>query len=368
MRIKIDESTKLDEITLSNIIILEIDEQKIRNMASNTNEKIKQQVVFYRADTKRNNYRTINGEQFQFLKVKDVACITQLVAGMDSMYGAYCKVQLNVRKAGIGNLIGNTIDAYWEDIGYAQEILWHYYGVNIDFSTAKIQTIEINRTFMTSKPFHEYERVLRLLIHNMPRMNLNSSFANCHKLESISTWSNKNRKSKNFTKVIFYDKKRQIAFQVRIDDEIIRFEIKLVGNRTIQRKLKCDFIDLTQEKIELWFSEQIKKLIITPLKKWKKEQYKELAAIVNEEYTKGGLWQIGILGKLQELECINKSPLLLDVEELFPILDKIKTISHKSQVKKRMRKRAEIYHTIFTHDDHRKLDEIIEKLTNTSLN
>lgn len=356
MKIKIDGNTKLDEICINNIQIVKIDIEKVAKQ---------QEATFFAChEQDKNCYQTLDGQRFLYLAIDKVGCITSLKAGTSKYKSPYCKAQLNVRRTGIGNLIGLTIDEYWQQLEFAKKLLWSIYGVMLDFSSATIQNIEINRTFQTKHPFNEYKRVLTFLCKLMPKIHLMSSFENNGDLESVTGWTSKNGKKKeSYKKISFYDKKTQIKYLISLDNELMRFEIKLVGKRNVDRNLKTEFLsNLTQDRIEEWYDEQIDKLIVKPFAKWQQTQKNSLKAIVKEEFTKGGTWQINVLDRLHDEELLNGNPLLLDVEELFPIIDEIKEIKHKKQTKERWLQRASQYNKVFVQHDLHKLEEILHMI------
>lgn len=377
--------TRLDKIGLKDGEIISIDdleELKQRNILF-VNEKSK------KSDDEQNTsdkYVTRSNQAFSYLKIKKDGEINQLKAGKSGFGKQYVTLQTNVCDGNIGNLQGNTVTEYHEQIKRIEEKLQSNYGIQASFDNSTVNYIEINRTFRLEHDFNAYSRDIKLILAEMPRMNYTSEFGytlsddtyfeeKFNQIETHTVW-NKRGKSKNkqFQMVSIYNKSKQLRGTIYLDGDCMRFEITLAGVKNIQNAFNTDkstkptkpikLYELTDEKINQYFAEQIDKLIVKPLDRWRAKRNAYLKKLIKSEREKDIYnWQVNVLRVLNTQENIHHSkPCLLDVSELYPIIDKIKDINRKQRVKDRFLVQAEKYESIFCNRDDLKLQEIIDKL------
>ena len=369
--------TRLDKIGLKDGEIISIDdleELKQRNVLF-VNEKSK------KSDDESQNtsdkYVTRNNQSFSYMKIKKDGEINQLKAGKSGFGKQYVILQTNVCDGNIGNLQGNTVKEYHEQIKRIEKKLQSNYGIQASFDNSTVNYIEINRTFRLEHDFNAYSRDIELILAEMPRMNYVSEFGDTlldntyfeekfNQIEAHTVW-NKQGKSKNkqFQMVSIYNKSKQIRGAIYLDGDCMRFEITLVGVKNIQSAFKTTKLyELTDEKINQYFAEQIDKLIVKPLDRWRAKRNAYLKKLIKSEREKDIYnWQVNVLRVLNTQENIHHGkPCLLDVSELYPIIDKIKDINRKQRVKDRFLVQAEKYESIFCNRDDLKLQEIIDKL------
>lgn len=361
---KIDETTKIDKLILKNIRITHIDDMSdligrhiLRSVVSDDTD-----------DVQHSAYVTESGQTFEHIHIKDDGMINSLKCGVSGV-GMYCKLQISVQKKNIYNLESNSHDEYVEQIQRIQTKLIDDYGIYTDFSSCSVDQIEVNRTFAINDCFSAYDRVLNLIVTEMPRMNrlMEAGVKDASKAEKpmkIETFYAKS--GKNATKTVkIYDKSEQLKCKIELDQSFMRFEITLKGSKHINRAFKTDlFFQMTQSVINDWFRKQIETLVVKPMDKWRKNNIKYLKMVLNEELLKSGSWQINALRRFANDELNNKKAYLLDVNDLMPIIDGMK-INRKNRTKERFREQAERYESVFCHGDSDKLKEVIEKLTAT---
>lgn len=363
----IDEDTKLDRIVLINCEILVVED--VETLAEFDIVKVPPKQTDDDETTRKSCYTTLDGQEFEYLKIEKEGSIDVLKAGVTNFGKQFCTLELSVNKGSTGNLEGNTLNEYMEQLTDIQNYLIDNYGILIDFSNARLKSVEINRTFKIEHKFCEYSRPLMLILSQMPYMKKISVFADVDKgkitHETFSAWNKKSNLSKNkeFKKVIFYNKTEQLETRgFLIGDNFMRFEIKVFGEKNIRKCLKAKyFINLTQNDIEKWFSEQVDTLIVKPIEKWKKARDKQVKAILKEEVKKGGTWIVNALRRFTAYELENETPLILDICEVYTIVDNLQ-INDKSRVKNRFLQQSLKYERIFTRNDIDKLTEIINKL------
>ena len=368
--------TRLDKIGLKDGEIINIDdleELKQRNILF-INEKSK------KSDDEQNTsdkYVTRSNQAFSYLRIKKDGEINQLKAGKSGLGKQYVTLQTNVCDGNISNLQGNTIKEYHEQLKRIEEKLQSNYGIQASFDNSNVNYIEIQRTFRLEHDFNAYSRDIELILAEMPRMNYVSEFGDTllddtyfdekfNQMETHTVWNKRGKsKCKSFQMVSIYNKSKQIRGVIYLDGDCMRFEITLVGVKNIQSAFKTTKLyELTDEKINQYFAEQIDKLIVKPLDRWRAKRNAYLKKLIKSEREKDIYnWQVNVLRVLNTQENIHHGkPCLLDVSELYPIIDKIKDINRKQRVKDRFLVQAEKYESIFCNRDDLKLQEIIDKL------
>ena len=377
--------TRLDKIGLKDGEIISIDdleELKQRNVLfvnekskksddeQNTSDENKKQ------DTS-DKYVTRSNQAFSYLKIKNDGEINQLKASKSGLGNQYVTLQTNVCDVNIGNLQGNTVTEYHEQIKRIEKKLQSNYGIQASFDNSTVNYIEINRTFRLEHDFNAYSRDIELILAEMPRMNYTSEFGytlsddtyfdeKFNQMETHTVWNKRGKsKCKSFQMVSIYNKSKQIRGVIYLDGDYMRFEITLSGVKNIQSAFKTTKLyELTDEKINQYFADQIDKLIVKPLDRWRAKRNAYLKKLIKSEREKDIYnWQVNVLRVLNTQENIHHGkPCLLDVSELYPIIDKIKDINRKQRVKDRFLVQAEKYESIFCNRDDLKLQEIIDKL------
>ena len=377
--------TRLDKIGLKDGEIISIDdleELKQRNVLfvnekskksddeQNTSDENKKQ------DTS-DKYVTRSNQAFSYLKIKNDGEINQLKAGKSGLGNQYVTLQTNVCDGNIGNLQGNTVTEYHEQIKRIEKKLQSNYGIQASFDNSTVNYIEIQRTFRLEHDFNAYSRDIKLILAEMPRMNYTSEFGytlsddtyfdeKFNQMETHTVWNKRGKsKCKSFQMVSIYNKSKQIRGVIYLDGDYMRFEITLAGVKNIQSAFKTTKLyELTDEKINQYFAEQIDKLIVKPLDRWRAKRNAYLKKLIKSEREKDIYnWQVNVLRVLNTQENIHHGkPCLLDVSELYPIIDKIKDINRKQRVKDRFLVQAQKYESIFCNRDDLKLQEIIDKL------
>lgn len=368
--------TRLDKIGLKDGEIINIDdleELKQRNILF-INEKSK------KSDDEQNTsdkYVTRSNQAFSYLRIKKDGEINQLKAGKSGLGKQYVTLQTNVCDGNISNLQGNTIKEYHEQLKRIEEKLQSNYGIQASFDNSNVNYIEIQRTFRLEHDFNAYSRDIELILAEMPRMNYVSEFGDTllddtyfdekfNQMETHTVWNKRGKsKCKSFQMVSIYNKSKQIRGVIYLDGDCMRFEITLAGTQNIQSAFKTTKLyELTDEKINQYFAEQIDKLIVKPLDRWRAKRNAYLKKLIKSEREKDIYnWQVNVLRVLNTQENIHHGkPCLLDVSELYPIIDKIKDINRKQRVKDRFLVQAEKYESIFCNRDDLKLQEIIDKL------
>ena len=353
-KIELKQQTLIDKIELRNGQIISI--RDVRDL-------IHRDIAYRQND--RMMYETDYGDEFSYLRIVNDKWIHQLKAGITGFGTQYTNLQMGIYDEDTGNLRCNTVSEYHTQLDRVQDYLVDKYGILTDFKISKINMIELNRTFQIDYPFDDYDRVLQLLVAIMPKMRNLSFFGKSKNdemiMETYTAWSRGRNK-----KITFYDKGNQLA--IDIQENIMRVELMIKTSKNIRNAFGTDeFCKITQEKIEEYFQEQIQRLIVAPVDRWKATRNKFVLQLIKEEYEKevNNTWQVNVLRKLMNKEIEEKKPCILGIEELCAVIDRYKGLNRKSRIKANLRKQASKYEKVYCAGDDLKLQEIIDKLLAT---
>lgn len=319
-------------------------------------------------------YYTETWQQFRSLLIEHDGVIDKMVAGgtkLNRVQMSYCTLECNVKNQGYGNLACYTVEDYAARLKEIQQHLLLEYGILADFTYITVKEIEINRTFKLDREFVDYHRAITVLMNNLPtylksQMEYMKIEQNSVEYETYYATSKKTNKSKRYLLLKIYNKSKALENIVLLTDSYMRVEFRLIGTEKIKKDLGTfRFLELTDKIVNEYFDNQVQKLIVGPLQKWQQSRDKYLIKLMKQQRQDDiRHWQTNVLRILQNEEIKQKRPILLDIEELIPLVDQLKLNSkRKSDVKKNFRKQAQKYETVFCAGDRQKLDEIVDKLT-----
>lgn len=295
--------------------------------------------------------------------------------GYSPLVGAYANMQTFIRDADVGNLICLDMGAYRAHIEAIKQDVMEKYGVTLNTAHMTINEIEINRTFAVESPMPDYERVFTLLMAVLPaksRLKIDTTFSNRKDghVDVNTYYAKSGRNKKHGCEIKWYSKTQQLnsVYRIVLGEKFVRFEIKLWGSQRLKREFGSNrWADLTDEKINTWFDRRVQEWIVEPVAKWKMERTKTVKKMMEACEGDGYTWVNECLARILDAEVEPRGghkPLILDVEELMPIIDEVFTDSNRRKhVKHRFRRMAgRAAHSLINRDD-LMLEEIIEKLT-----
>ncbi len=364
MNLQVREKTALlDKMILGGIQILEF--RDIKNL-------IAKDIV--ELTTSKVRYITASGEEFNRLLIEHDGVIDKMLAGSKLIGGErvdYCSLEVTIKSTEVGNLNCYSVDDYIDRLREIQDHLETTYGIVADFTDMTIKEVEINRTFRLEENFENYHRVLNLIMTNLPsylknQMDYKKVVKGSSEYQTYYATSKTTNKSKRYLLFKIYNKTKAIEHIILITDSYMRVELRLVGTEKVKKALKTNkFFEMTDELINSYFDEQIDKLIKKPFEKWQKDRDKYIVKLMKNERARDiRHWQTNVLRILQNEEISQKRPVLLDIEELIPLVDQLGLTSRRrSDVRTNFRKQSKKYETVFCKNDHLKLNEILEKLT-----
>ena len=364
LKTEVKENTALlDKMVLGGISILGFDDKK----------KLVQDEILEMTSSKV-KYITASGEKFNRLMIENDGVIDKMVAGSKLMGGKridYCTLETTIKNSEVGNLVCYTVDEYLEHLIKIQEHLKNVYGIEADFSDITVKELEINRTFKLDGDFEDYHRVLNLIMTNLPsymrnQMDYKKVVNGSSEYQTYYATSKKTNKSKRYLLFKIYNKSKAIENIILLTDSCMRVEFRLVGAEKVKKSLGYNkFAELTDKLINEYFDEQIDKMIVKPFEKWQKDRDKYIVNLMKSERERDiRHWQTNVLRILQNDEIAQKRPVLLDIEELIPLVNKLDLKpNRRCDVKSNFRKQANRYETVFCNNDDTKMIEILKKLT-----
>lgn len=316
-----------------------------------------------------------DGGSFRQLKIKQDDKIDLLSAGTvktGKIWHTYCNLHTSVHRLN-GNLACNTVQDYQEQVNDIQTALRGKYGVVLDTMWATVKQIEINRTIKLDDDFRWYNRVLQLIMFNLPypfakQMDFRKKAAGEIQCDTYYATTRKTAKSKKYQELKIYNKSKQLQFIV--GEKWMRVELKIVGAAKIKKELGTnDLSELTDVQINDYFDKMMQTLIVQPYRKWQEQQKKEIKKIMQEQ-RKINLkrWQIGTLTRILDEEIDRQCPVALDIDQILEVVPELKEIPvrYVKSIQQNMDDQAGKCAAVLCNYDSDRMEEIISKLTSKS--
>lgn len=346
----------LDKAVLSNFRIVSIDYDKLRQ---HQNAEIDVSNSFaYQAE----------GVNFRWLKIKDNNKFGTLTAGVKKTKRGiydYARIEIFVGDGETGNLQNKTVGEYKSLVTEAFEHLYSEYGIGINYDDVSFSLMEINCTFPLESEFHQYHRVLRLMMYNLP-----NSFKKLNQVQAVNKGEHRLEaetyyRGNNTTEVKIYDKKRQLAETIYYfhGENLMRIEITLKKPQRIKEAFKTNLLnDFTDAMINDFFIKQFERLFVKRYEKWQEENAKRLKRmIVASKVDSPVRWKSNLLRECSNREQADQIPLLLDIEDLLDQIKELDTAGHYSRTETSIMRQC-IKGDVFFQKDSSKIDEIIDKV------
>ena len=261
----------------------------------------------------------------------------------------FLKFQYSVTKSGIKrstleltvdydlyhNLNCFSVGQYKSKLETIENFLKCQYGIVIDFSLAKVKYIEINKTIMLDKNFEAYHRAISMFMTSFPdrlRLDNNPTWKKYEvigegiKKEKYTTYARSS--GKKGLEVIVYDKTEQLKEEYGItglEEQYLRIEIKLKSSTEVLKELETVFWSaFTDEMINEYFCGFIKMNVLDWFEKNKIARQKALKKIFSQQSGSINNRTRDLLTDLMIKEFGEHwTPVLVDITELNPVLDKL---------------------------------------------
>lgn len=357
-----EKTALLDKLTLSNIIIKDF---------KDFDKLVRKEII--EVSPTQIQYITPSKKMFKRLLIDNDNLIDKMVAGSKVMGNKridYCNLSTTIKNSELGNLNCYTVNEYQEQLQKIKNHLETKYGIIADFSNVTVKELEINRTFRLSHNFETYHRVLNLIMTNLPsymknQMDYKKINKGSSEYQTYYATSKTTNKSKRYLLFKIYNKSKAIENIILLTDSYMRVEFKIVSAEKIKKSLGTNkFLDLTDNSINNYFNSQIHKMIIQPFQNWKINRDKYIIKLMQEQRIQDVRhWQTNVLRILQNEEIAQKRPIILDIEEIILLVNKLDIKNNrKSDIKRNFRKQSIKYENVFCNRDDLKMNEILEKL------
>ncbi len=281
--------------------------------------------------------------------------------------------KLTLLSSSDNNLQNLTVAEYKQRVVDVFEYINKEYQIEVEynFNSLVLAYIEINFTFMLESKFSDYKRVLLMLMRNAPKEKYTDT-KDCNM--KYATWYEVNEHTNADTletilicnsarQLIIYNKSKQLrdTKNIALDKDYIRIEYKLKRKDTIRQTFGSTIEDLTDMKIEDFFVENFSNDIITPFAK-----YREKTIVISSQLLKyflfdsDRLWYPNFIRRIREYEAKNSVPILIDIEDIIPVLKSSDTGKNWTKKRKAMYAKASISERDLI-GNNKKITEILKK-------
>lgn len=249
-------------------------------------------------------------ERISYLKITDGHLFKYLMLGVKQNRGVlnpYYHLEITISELTDNNLIPLNTTEYINMLNRIKDYLLDIYGLDIDFSNAYYDLIELNKTAVMDKPFKEYDYLLNLMGKLVPKRYKDRVYHTdeLNILKQVEFY-NGSMKGK------IYDKTRQLLerFKIVLDKNYMRIEYTLNGSKKIETALGERTINkITDEAIKNFLNEQIERDLIEPLEKHIIEGSKKLITIATALRKKNrNNWVSSLIDKSLNANLLYTSP------------------------------------------------------------
>lgn len=323
-------------------------------------------------------YNLKDGSGFRWLKIVDNHFFGTLIAGTRKakrFKQDFAKLDITIGISQGSNLQNQLLMDYKKHIFKVFDYLYKEYGISADYTEIKFNLMEINCTFEIDYMFHEYHRILKLIMFNLPQTykkigQIQTANKKKYRLESETFY-----RGNSSMELKIYDKKKQIeqVYHKTIQNNFMRIEIVLKKTQKIKEVFHTNLLrEMTDEQINEFYMKQFKKLIEIPFYKWKYDNDKKIYHMILNSKRKR-YWINNFLRDCRNEEQLRQIPILLDIKDFLRQLKLLEKNGHYKRIEKSVLKCCE-NDDVYLKNDLDKIKEIIEKVykafecTNNELN
>lgn len=365
-KIELIERIGIDKSRLNNIFIKDIDDEKI-NQHQHRDEN--REIVVEYGDTP---VILQSGRCLRRLKLKD-----ERIGLLSFRYGkrtdgkSHATCSLHLLATDNGNNVQNlTAQNYKKRVLEAFELITQEYGIVLDCSQARIKSLEVNATFRLQDDFSKYEKVILMMIRNVPQVykdkRSNSlkyhiwreATKNYDKLETVLA---KNQS----VELKIYNKLKQLkdtnAISNIAENNVMRIEYTFLNASTLKSRFGANTVNaLSDEALINMFKWYFVRDIVKPWEKWQKDNKHALCHLASKYMQSGTDWKQAFFRECREFESTHGLPVLFDVcdmQPVFRLLDKSKNANRKFR---RFKKSARYEKDLFGNT--KRMQEVINKI------
>lgn len=348
----VKENTALiDKLVISNIIIVKI---------TDMNKLIEKEIIRTEGMFM---YITASGQQFNSLSITNDIKFDKLYAKAKADTNTkiqYCKMELSIKDKEYGNLNCNTIIEYYNTLFEIQRYLEIQYGIEINLSEIKIDTIEINQTFRLENLYNKYDRVISVLVKKSKYRNVINFYKKTIQTD-VGSYVLDNGKSSINLKI--YDKTKHLreTKKLHVNEQFIRFEFTLSGKKLAEIIDTKKFIEITDRQINEVYQYCINKYILCKIEDWENNLYKNIKSkyLIYKDKRNWKTYLVNDLANETEKSSTN----ILDISQIYDIFcEECSGAKARYEMKHGFENICQKYQKKFIQDDYLKLSEILQKL------
>lgn len=239
-------------------------------------------------------------------------------------YYAILDITIATKEGNSDNLVALNVSEYKNKLNNIKSYMQRIYGIYLDVSEARFNTIELNVTNEMMYPFHEYTRIFEA-VRKKRNHKKYPVVGIIEKELHNETYIFSNKGSTNQLKL--YNKTEQLAYCFRIHkkEQFLRFEYRLRTYDLIQNRLGTDKVsELTDQNIRDFLSKSIQEDIFEPVSKYissSNTQLKKLYREIKAKHKRGYIRQFAQYSSQEQIE-------ILDMEQVIAIAKKDMTKSN----------------------------------------
>ena len=272
----------------------------------------------------------------------------------DRSYYTILDVTIATKEGESDNLRPLNISEYRNKINNIKSYMRDIYGVYLDISEARFNTIELNVTNEMMHTFHDYRMIFEAVRQKRNHKKY-PVFGLKEKKLQYETYIFSNKSLTNELKL--YNKTEQLAycFSIYKKEQFMRFEYRLNSYELIANRLGTDKLsELTDQAIRDFLCKSIQEDIFKPVEAYINDTNKELDKMyknIKKKYKRGYIRQFAQY-------CSQKEVQILDMEQVVAIAKK--DMSKSNHFKLNYKIVDEVMPSILK-KNYEKLDELKEK-------
>lgn len=318
LELNLIERIGIDKLQLSNFALADIDILKLSQMEQVEIKQSTNQSKLYK------RHMPYTNAGITKIIVKDNQIFSDLIIGCTNDSNGipieYIYLTINVANAKGYNLENMSYIEYDEYIKCVLDYIESEYGIILLNDYMKVNYIEINANIFLEQEFHNYNRVLKLLMSffnkHLGKLSIYENFK-CKEGTQAESYKRGN-KSKE---IIFYDKSQQIEdMKIPLDKNlsILRMELRLKDKKIIKSAFKSNFWkDINNKKIIEYFDKEILTQLLKKFETWQETRTKELKKMIvsfRKESTKN--WHHLLMQDIRNKSELLMIPYILDIEQV----------------------------------------------------
>lgn len=320
----------IDRTELRNLVVYQVDLQKLQN----TDSKIRlteSQLGYMTRDIEGNTIRVENivvSDGFMFNSFR----LDYKKEKGNRNYYTILDVTIATKEGESDNLRPLNISEYRNKINNIKSYMRDIYGIYLDVSEARFNTIELNITNEMMYSFHDYRMIFEAVRQKRNHKKY-PVFGLKEKKLQYETYIFSNKSLTNELKL--YNKTEQLSycFSIYKKEQFMRFEYRLHSYDLIQNRLGTSRVsELTDQNIRDFLSKSIQEDIFKPVEAFLSDSNKKLEQTyknLKKQYKRGHT-------RLFANYCNGKEVAILDAEQIYNIIKKNTTRTNHLAENKRL--------------------------------